>query len=139
VRLSGIIRDHLDSLLHPSARQNLMTSARHRAFIGPRLLGSLAVLATLPIYLAVRGAPQEIEVMVFAWLIAPILVSYYLSRTGHYERAHIISSTALAAVVMAVCVTTGGISFRSTRRCRPRGALLLSPSCWRSAVRWASS
>ena len=87
-----------------------MTSARHRAFIGPRLLGSLAVLATLPIYLAVRGAPQEIEVMVFAWLIAPILVSYYLSRTGHYERAHIISSTALAAVVMAVCVTTGGIS-----------------------------
>jgi len=110
VRLSGIIRDHLDSLLHPSARQDLMTSARHRAFIGPRLLGSLAVLATLPVYLAFRGAPQEIEVMVFAWLIAPILVSYYLSRTGHYERAHIISSTALAAVVMAVCVTTGGIS-----------------------------
>jgi len=48
--------------------------------------------------------------MVFAWLIAPILVSYYLSRTGHYERAHILSSTALAAVVMAVCINTGGIS-----------------------------
>lgn len=110
VRLSGIIRDHLDSLLHPSARQDLMTSARHRAFIGPRLLGSLAALATLPVYLALRGAPQEIEVMVFAWLIAPILVSYYLSRTGHYERAHMISSTALAAVVMAVCISTGGIS-----------------------------
>lgn len=110
VRLSGIIRDHLDSLLHPSARRDPMTSARHRAFMGPRLLGSLAALATLPIYLALRGAPQEIEVMVFAWLIAPILVSYYLSRTGHYERAHIISSTALAAVVMAVCLVTGGIS-----------------------------
>jgi cell cycle sensor histidine kinase DivJ len=108
--LSGIIRDHLESLLHPSARQDPMTSARHRAFIGPRLLGSLAALATLPVYLALRGAPQEIEVMVFAWLIAPILVSYYLSRTGHYERAHIISSTALAAVVMAVCFATGGIS-----------------------------
>lgn len=110
VRLSAIIRDHLDSLLHPSARQDPMTSARHRAFIGPRLLGSLAALATLPVYLALRGAPQEIEVMVFAWLIAPILVSYYLSRTGHYERAHIISSIALAAVVMAVCIATGGIS-----------------------------
>lgn len=48
--------------------------------------------------------------MVFAWLIAPILISYYLSRTGHYERAHILSSTALAAVVMAVCINTGGIS-----------------------------
>jgi len=87
-----------------------MTKARHRAFIGPRLLGGLAALASLPLYLAVRGAPQEVEVMVFAWLIAPILVSYYLSRTGHYERAHILSSTALAAVVMAVCINTGGIS-----------------------------
>ena len=87
-----------------------MTKARHRAFIGPRLLGGLAALATLPLYLAIRGAPQEIEVMVFAWLIAPILISYYLSRTGHYERAHILSSTALAAVVMAVCINTGGIS-----------------------------
>lgn len=110
MRLSGIIRDHLDSLLHPSARRDLMTKARHRAFIGPRLLGGLAALASLPLYLAVRGAPQEVEVMVFAWLIAPILISYYLSRTGHYERAHILSSTALAAVVMAVCINTGGIS-----------------------------
>ncbi|WP_040301071.1 PAS domain-containing sensor histidine kinase [Afipia clevelandensis] len=110
MRLSGIIRDHLDSLLHPSARRDLMTKARHRAFIAPRLLGGLAALATLPLYLALRGAPQEVEVMVFAWLIAPILISYYLSRTGHYERAHILSSMALAAVVMAVCINTGGIS-----------------------------
>ncbi len=105
-----IIRDHLDSLLHPSARQDAMVSARHRAFIAPRLIGSLAALASLPVYLAVRGVPQEIEVMVFAWLIAPILVSYYLSRTGRYESAHILSSLALAAVVLAVCINTGGIS-----------------------------
>jgi cell cycle sensor histidine kinase DivJ len=106
----GIIRDHLDSLLHPSARQDAMTCARHRAFIAPRLLGSLAALASLPVYLAVRGAPQEIEVMVFAWLIAPIMVSYFLSRTGRFESAQILSSLSLAAVVLAVCINTGGIS-----------------------------
>ena len=106
----GIIRDHLDSLLHPSARRDVMTSARHRAFIAPRLFGSLAALASLPVYLAVRGAPQEIEVMVFAWLIAPVLVSYYLSRTGRFESAQILSSLSLAAVVLAVCINTGGIS-----------------------------
>ena len=105
-----IIRDHLDSLLHPSARQDVMTSARHRAFIAPRLIGSLVALASLPVYLAVRGAPREIEVMVFAWLLAPILVSYYLSRTGRFESAHILSSLTLAAVVLAVCINTGGIS-----------------------------
>lgn len=106
----GIIRDHLDSLLHPSARQDVMTSARHRAFIAPRLFGSLVALASLPVYLAVRGAPQEIEVMVFAWLIAPVLVSYYLSRTGRFESAQILSSLSLAAVVLAVCINTGGTS-----------------------------
>ena len=108
--LSAIIRDHLESLLHPSARRDPMTSARHLVFIAPRLLGGLAALAMLPIYLALRGAPQDIEVMVFAWLLAPVLVSYYLSRTGNYERAHILSSIALAVVVMAVCINTGGIS-----------------------------
>lgn len=106
----AIIRDHLDTLLHPSARRDAMTSARHRAFIAPRLLGSLVALASLPLYLAVRGAPTVIEVMAFAWLIVPILVSYYLSRTGHYESAHIFSSTSLAAVVLILCIHTGGIS-----------------------------
>lgn len=106
----AIIRDHLDTLLHPSARRDAMTSARHRAFIAPRLLGSLVALASLPLYLAVRGAPTVIEVMAFAWLIVPILISYYLSRTGHYESAHILSSTSLAAVVLILCIHTGGIS-----------------------------
>jgi cell cycle sensor histidine kinase DivJ len=104
------IRDHLDSLLHVSARHDVMTSARHVAFIAPRLFGSLAALAWLPVYLAFRGAPSLTEVMVLVWLISPISVSYYLSRTGHFERAHVLSLLALAAVIFAVSVTTGGIS-----------------------------
>ena len=39
----NIIRDRLDALLHPSARYDVLTRARHRVFIAPRLLGSLAV------------------------------------------------------------------------------------------------
>jgi len=110
VTLLNKIQDHLDGLLHPSARSDAMTSARHRAFIAPRLLGSLVALALLPIYLVVRGAPSEIEVAMFAWLIAPILVAYFLSRTGRYESAHVLSSVALAAMVMTVAVRTGGIA-----------------------------
>ncbi len=87
-----------------------MTSARHRAFIAPRLLGSLAALASLPVYLAFRGAPAEIEVAIYAWLIAPILAAYFLSRTGRYESAHVLSSVALAAMIMTVSINTGGIS-----------------------------
>jgi cell cycle sensor histidine kinase DivJ len=106
----NIIRDCLDRLLHPSARYDALTSARHRAFMAPRLLGSLAAFAAFPVYLAMRGAPTALEVVAFAWLIAPILLSYFLSRTGRYESAHVLSSLAVAGLVMMVAVNTGGIA-----------------------------
>jgi cell cycle sensor histidine kinase DivJ len=109
VTVLSIIRDCLDALLHPSARYDALTRARHRAFMAPRLLGSLAGLAAFPVYLAMRGAPTAIEVAAFAWLIAPILLSWFLSRTGRYEGAHILSSLALAGLVMMIAATTGGI------------------------------
>ncbi|UFW89441.1 PAS domain-containing sensor histidine kinase [Bradyrhizobium barranii] len=105
----SIIRDCLDALLHPSARYDALTRARHRAFMAPRLLGSLAAFAAFPVYLATRGVPSAIEVAAFAWLIAPILLSWFLSRTGRYEGAHVLSSLALAGLIMAVAGTTGGI------------------------------
>jgi cell cycle sensor histidine kinase DivJ len=105
----NIIRDCLDALLHPSARYDALTRARHRAFMAPRLLGSLAAFAAFPVYLALRGAPTALEVAAFAWLIAPILLSWFLSRTGRYEGAHVLSSLALTGLVMTVAMTTGGI------------------------------
>ena len=77
--------------------------------MAPRLLGSLVALAAFPVYLALRGAPTALEVAAFAWLIAPILLSWFLSRTGRYEGAHILSSLSLAGLVMMVAITTGGI------------------------------
>jgi cell cycle sensor histidine kinase DivJ len=49
VTVLSIIRDCLDALLHPSARYDALTRARHRAFMAPRLLGSLVALAAFPI------------------------------------------------------------------------------------------
>ena len=110
----NIIRDCLDALLHPSARYDALIRARHRAFMAPRLLGSLAAFAAFPAYLAMRGAPSAIEVAAFAWLIAPILLSWFLSRTGRYEGAYMLSSLALAGLVTALAAKTGGIeSFAS--------------------------
>jgi len=110
VTVLNIIRDCLDALLHPSARFDALTRARHRAFIAPRLLGSLAAFAAFPVYLVARGAPTALEVAGFSWLIAPILLAWFLSRTGRYESAHVLSSLALATLVMAVAMTTGGIA-----------------------------
>jgi cell cycle sensor histidine kinase DivJ len=109
VTVLSIIRDCLDALLHPSARYDELTRARHRVFMAPRLFGSLAALAAFPVYLAMRGAPTPLEVAAFAWLIAPILLSWFLSRTGRYEGAHVLSSLALAGLIMTLAMTTGGI------------------------------
>jgi two-component system, cell cycle sensor histidine kinase DivJ len=105
----SIINDCLDALLHPSARDDALTRARHRAFIAPRLLGSLAAFAAFPVYLAMSGAPTGTEVAALAWLVAPILLSWFLSRTGHYEGAHVLSSLALTGLAMTLAVTAGGM------------------------------
>ncbi len=103
------LRHYVDALVHPSVRQDALTAARHRAFIAPRLLGGLAALATLPIYLAMRGVPSILEIGVFGWLMAPILLAYFVSRTGRYESAHVLSSLALTGLVAVVAWCTGGI------------------------------
>ncbi len=103
------IRNYLETLVHPSAQHEVLTAARHRAFIAPRLLGSIVALASFPVYLLVRGAPSAVELLIFAWLVAPILTAYFLSRTGRYESAHVLSSLALTGLVTAVAAATGGI------------------------------
>jgi cell cycle sensor histidine kinase DivJ len=102
--------NYVDALVHPVAQQDALTAARHRAFIAPRLIGSFAALASFPVYLAFRGMPSLLEVAVFGWLIAPILTAYYLSRTGRYESAHVLSSVALTGLVTIVAWCTGGIT-----------------------------
>jgi cell cycle sensor histidine kinase DivJ len=104
------VRNYVDALVHPAAQLDALTAARHRAFIAPRLLGSFAALASFPVYIAFRGVPSALEIGVFAWLVVPILTAYFLSRTGRYESAHVLSSLSLTGLVGVVAWCTGGIS-----------------------------
>jgi cell cycle sensor histidine kinase DivJ len=104
------IHDYIDSLVHPSVQQDPLAVTQHRTFIASRLLGSLIALAAFPVYLAMRGVPSSLEIAVFAWLVIPIGIAHYLSRTGRYEAAHILSSLCLTGLVFVVAYTTGGIS-----------------------------
>ncbi|MGA2125530.1 MAG: PAS domain-containing sensor histidine kinase [Xanthobacteraceae bacterium] len=104
------IHDYVDSLVHASARRDLLTAARHRTFIAARLLGGLIVLAAFPLALALRGLPTAIEAMFFGWFILPILIAWYLSRTGRFVHASMLSSLAFAALAGAVASQSGGIA-----------------------------
>ena len=95
--------------MHPSVRADALIAVRHRAFMAPRLFGSIVALGTLPIYLALRGMPSALELVVLAWIIVPIAMAYFLSRTGRYEAAHILSAVALTTIVTAVAANSSGI------------------------------
>jgi cell cycle sensor histidine kinase DivJ len=114
VNLFAQIGAFIDSLVHPSARLDPLTAARHRAFIAPRLIGGLLALTALPIHLALSGAPHTFELAIYAWLTTPILVACYLSRSGHYERAQLASSLTLTVLIAGIGMKTGGITSFAT-------------------------
>jgi cell cycle sensor histidine kinase DivJ len=109
VGLAKPVSDYVDALVHASARHDALTAARHRAFIASRLFASVIAFAGFPAYIALRGVPGPIEVLVFAWLAAPILVAFYLSRTGEYERAQVLSAVALTGLGVTIAAACGGI------------------------------
>jgi cell cycle sensor histidine kinase DivJ len=110
VRFFAPIRDYVGSLVHASARRDALAAARHRAFIAQRLVGGLMVLAAFPLVLVLRGVPTPIEAIFFAWFVTPILIAYYLSRTGQFDHASVLSALALTALVTIVATATGGIT-----------------------------
>jgi two-component system, cell cycle sensor histidine kinase DivJ len=97
-------------LVHPSAQQDVLVASRHGAFIALRLLGGIAALASFPIYLFLRGTPTSVEFVVLLWCAAAILTALFVSRTGRYEGAHVLSSLALTCAVVVVAACTGGIA-----------------------------
>jgi two-component system, cell cycle sensor histidine kinase DivJ len=110
VKLSLSLRDFFDALVHPSARADALAAAQHRAFMAPRLFAGLIALGLLPVFLALRGAPTVLEFAVLAWVIVPLASAYFLSCSGRYEAAHIVSALGLTGIVIMVAVNSGGIN-----------------------------
>src|SRR5215467_2312698 len=110
VNLSTPIRDFLDALVHPSARHDPAMAERHVAFMAPRLWGSLLALGAFPVFLAWHGVPSALEFLVLAWMIFPIAIACFLSRTGRYEAAQALSAFALTCIVTMVAAASGGMN-----------------------------
>jgi signal transduction histidine kinase len=110
VALFASIGDYIETLVHPAVRQDAPTATRHYAFIATRILGSIVALASLPIYLLIRNAPTAVEIFVFSWPIVPILIAYFLSRTGRYETAHALSSFSSTILIALIAALNGRVS-----------------------------
>jgi cell cycle sensor histidine kinase DivJ len=104
------LRRTVDGLVHGSVGDDSLTAMRHSAFIAAHLAIGLCVLLLLPISLALSGAPSVGLAGAFALLALPLPIAAFLSRTGRYEVAHLLSAVALAALVAWVGAFTGGLA-----------------------------
>jgi cell cycle sensor histidine kinase DivJ len=91
------LRVYVEALVHPSARTDPRAFAHHFFFLATRLSAGLIAFAALPAYLAVRGVPSMPEAIAYCWFLLPLFVALYVSRTGAFERAHLLSAMSLGA------------------------------------------
>jgi len=101
---------YFQSLVHGSARGDALTLARHQSFIASRLLGGALALCVFPIYLVVGGKPSLLGAVAFLWLLSPIAIAIYLSKTGRFACAHRVSAVNFAGLVTYCAWLTGGLS-----------------------------
>jgi two-component system, cell cycle sensor histidine kinase DivJ len=106
--------NRLAGLVHESARGEPSEAIRHRRFIASRLLMGVVVLACLPLYVAITGAPSPLEYFAFACLIGPLFAALALSRTGSLVLGHTISAVAFAGLIVCIAGSTGGIRSAAT-------------------------
>lgn len=97
-------------MVHPSAADNELHFTQHASFIASHLIGGALALAAFPLYVSMSGPTSWIEAIAFALLITPIPIALYLSHSGRYEIAHMLSVLALACITGWMAMITGGIS-----------------------------
>jgi two-component system, cell cycle sensor histidine kinase DivJ len=100
---------YFSSLVHVSARGDALAAARHRSFIASHLVAGLIALCVFPVYLVANGNPSLFAAAAFLWLLTPIPIAIFLSRTGRFAAAHLASSANLAGLVTYGAWLTGGL------------------------------
>ncbi len=102
------VNAYLEGLVHPLAREDRRMLLAQRNFIAARLFAGIAAIAVLPAHLALFGAPSLIEIIGYAWFTLPLALVWLISRTGDFERAHLLSAIVFAMMVGLIAVFTGG-------------------------------
>jgi len=73
-------------------------------------MGGLLALCVFPIYLGMAGRPSALPTIAFIWLLSPIAIAIFLSKTGRLSAAHLMSAANLGALVTFAAAITGGLS-----------------------------
>jgi cell cycle sensor histidine kinase DivJ len=102
------VRAQVAAMVHPSALADSLERMRHERFMLTRLAVSTAALSLVPAYVAWRGRPGVLELLILVAMALPLLAVFLLSRTGRLDLAHCVSGAALTLCVVALACMTGG-------------------------------
>ena len=100
----------IEAFIHESTLGDPFERALHRTIIATRLLTSLLVLASAPIYLAIDGVPEPWVVCSFCWLLSPLASAILLSRTGRLLEAQALASLSVVGFACTLGVQGGELA-----------------------------
>jgi two-component system, cell cycle sensor histidine kinase DivJ len=105
----------ITSYLHPDIIARPAERLRHQTFILRRLLSSLVILAFMPPFLAVYGAPVAWQAMVFVLCLIPIGAVALVSRTGDLILSQAICM--VSSIAAALTIATAGGPWQAASIC----------------------
>ncbi len=101
---------YFSSLVHDSARGDALTAARHQSFIASHLSAASSRSASFPFISWSAASRRSLAAAAFLWLLSPIAIAIFLSRTGRFAAAHLASAANFAGLVTYCAWLTGGLS-----------------------------
>ncbi len=100
---------YFSSLVHESIRGDARAAARQQTFIALHVLSGLLALCVFPIYLVMIGKPSLGSAVAFLWFLSPIAVAIFLSRTGRFAAAQLLSVANFAGLITYCAWLSGGL------------------------------
>ena len=97
------------SMAHPSVAADRRLAAAHADFIGTRVLTGVIAAVFLPVFIAIEGGLDGLELTLFAGLIAPMGAALLASRTGRLDLARLVSALSLVIAIAVAALLCGGV------------------------------
>lgn len=106
----GSLAELAQRWVHASVMNDQQVANSHAVFIGSHLVGGMLALLVFPLWLAINQAVTAFEAGVFFWLVAPIGLAAWVSRTARLDWGVYGSILAFSGFVAWFSILTGGVS-----------------------------
>jgi len=97
-------------LVHDSALSDPVLEARHRSFQVSHIASGVLATTFLIVYFTAYDLYSLPAYVFYFWFASPLLIAFYLSRTGRLDVAQFLSSLNLSGLAGCAAFLTGGIN-----------------------------